>query len=154
MFDTTELENKEKNFSKNYYKRRIFIITLLILFILYAIAYQIINSVIVFYSMIIVFPVVVFLILKKVKKRYYKISDSMLLVARGLLETHLTYLEIFKVQNIKMKQNIFQEGSDVADLILQTASGKIKIPCICFEDAIKIYNHTLYKVETSKKSWM
>ena len=78
----------------------------------------------------------------------------MLLVGRGLLETHLTYLEIFKVQNIKIKQNIFQERSNVADLILQTASGKIKIPCICFEDAIKIYNHTLYKVETSKKSWM
>jgi putative membrane protein len=154
LFDTTEVENKEKKYSENYYKRRIFIITFLILFILYAIAYQIINSVTVFYSMIIVFPVVVFLILKKVKKRYYKISDSMLLVAGGLLETHLTYLEIFKVQNIKMKQNIFQEGCDVADLILQTASGKIKIPCISFEDAIKIYNHTLYKVETSKKSWM
>jgi putative membrane protein len=154
LFDTTELENKEKKFSKNYYKQRIFIITFLILFILYAIAYQIINSVTVFYSMIIVFPVVVFLILKKAKKRYYKISDSMLLVGRGLLETHLTYLEIFKVQNIKMKQNIFQERSNVADLILQTASGKIKIPCISFEDAIKIYNHTLYKVETSKKSWM
>jgi len=53
-----------------------------------------------------------------------------------------------------MKQNIFQEGSNVADLILQTASGKIQIPCICFEYVIKIYNHTLYKVETSKKSWM
>lgn len=124
------------------------------LFILYAITYQINNLVTVFYSTIIVSPIVVFLILKKVKKRYYKISDSMLLVGRGLLERHLTYLQIFKVQNIKMKQNIFQEGSNVADLILQTASGKIQIPCICFEYVIKIYNHTLYKVETSKKSWM
>jgi putative membrane protein len=78
----------------------------------------------------------------------------MLLVGSGLLETHLTYLEIFKVQNIKMKQTIFQRRSNVADIILQTASGKINIPCIRIEDAIKIYNHTLYKVETSKTSWM
>ena len=154
LFDASEVENKEEKFSESYYKRRIFIFSFLILAILYAISYQIINSVTIFYSMILVFPIVVFLILKKVKKRYYKISDSMLLVGRELLETHLTYLEIFKVQNIKIKQNIFQERSNVADLILQTASGKIKIPCICFEDAIKIYNHTLYKVETSKKSWM
>jgi len=67
------------------------------LFILYAITYQINNLVTVFYSTIIVSPIVVFLILKKVKKRYYKISDSMLLVGRGLLERHLTYLQIFKV---------------------------------------------------------
>ena len=78
----------------------------------------------------------------------------MLLVSKGVFEAHLTYLEIFKVQNIKMKQTIFQERSNVTDLILQTASGKIKIPSIDIEDAIKIYNHTLYKVETSKTSWM
>ena len=78
----------------------------------------------------------------------------MLLVGKGLLETHVTYLEIFKVQNIKIQQTIFQKRSNVADLILQTASGKIKIPCIDFNEAIKIYNHTLYKVETSQTSWM
>jgi len=78
----------------------------------------------------------------------------MLLVGSGLLETHLTYLEIFKVQNIKMKQTLFQKRSNVADIIFQTASGKIFIPCVPFEDAIKIYNHTLYKVENTKTSWM
>mgnify|MGYP000574594872 FL=1 len=78
----------------------------------------------------------------------------MLLVGRGLLETHLIYLEIFKVQNIEMKQTIFQKRSKVADIILQTASGKIKIPCIHYKEALKIYNHTLYKVETSTAPWM
>ncbi|MDD7914355.1 PH domain-containing protein [Polaribacter ponticola] len=101
-----------------------------------------------------VVPLLIFLIFKKVNKRFYKITDDMLMVSKGLFETHHTYLEIFKVQNIKMKQNIFQERNKVADLILQTASGKIKIPSINFEDAIKIYNYTLFKVETSKISWM
>ena len=75
-------------------------------------------------------------------------------MGKGLLETHLTYLDIFKVQNIKMKQSIFQKRGNVADLVLQTASGKIEIPCMAYQEAIKIYNHTLYKVETSNAPWM
>ena len=154
LFKTIEVENSVLSFPDSYYKRRIFIFTFLFLFLTYSVLYLVFGHIEIFYSALVVIPIVVFLIFKKVKKRFYKISDEMLLVGRGLLETHLTYLEIFKVQNIKMKQTIFQQKSNVADLILQTASGKIKIPCLNFEDAIKIYNHTLYKVETSQKQWM
>jgi putative membrane protein len=154
LFEPSEVENNEKKLPENYYKRRIFIFTFLFLIVSYTIAYLIFSNFEIFYSTIVIIPIVVFLILKKVKKRFYKISDDMLLVGKGLLETHVTYLEIFKVQNIKMQQTIFQKRSNVADLILQTASGKIKIPCIDFNEAINIYNHTLYKVETTKTSWM
>ncbi|AOW16604.1 hypothetical protein LPB03_03575 [Polaribacter vadi] len=154
LFEPSEVENNEKKFPENYYKRRIFIFTFLFLIVSYTIAYLVFSNFEIFYSTIVIIPIVVFLILKKVKKRFYKISDEMLLVGKGLLETHVTYLEIFKVQNIKMQQTIFQKRSNVADLILQTASGKIKIPCIDFQEAINIYNHTLYKVETTKTSWM
>ncbi|MFT6066484.1 MAG: putative membrane protein [Polaribacter sp.] len=131
-----------------------FVFSFLFLIALYSFFYIGSQQIEVLYSAIVIVPLVVFLILKKVKKRFYKISDTMLLVGSGLLETHHTYFELFKVQNIKMKQSIFQKRSNVADLILQTASGKIKIPCIQLKDAIEIYNHTLYKVETSKTSWM
>jgi len=154
LFAPTEVENSLKKIPENYYKRRIFIVTFLILIAVYAFFYIGSSQVEVLYTAILVVPIVVFLILKKVKKRFYKISDEMILVGKGLLETHITYLGIFKVQNIKMQQTIFQKRSNVADLILQTASGKIKIPCIDSQEAIKIYNHTLYKVETSKTSWM
>jgi len=53
-----------------------------------------------------------------------------------------------------LKQTIFQAQKNVADLVFQTASGKIKIPSIQLEKAQQIYNYTLFKVETSKKSWM
>ena len=154
LFNPTDVENSEKKFTANYYKRRIFIFSFLFLTAIYTIAFLIFSNFEIFYSTILIIPMVVFLILKKVKKRFYKISDDMLLVGKGLLETHVTYLEIFKVQNIKLQQTIFQKRSNVANLILQTASGKIKIPCINFKEAINIYNHTLYKVETTKTSWM
>lgn len=154
LFDANDVENSDKKFPDTYYKRRIFIFTFLFLTISYSVLYFIFSNIEIFYSAILVVPIVVFLIFKKVKKRFYKISDAMLLVGKGLLETHIIYLEIFKVQNIKMEQTIFQKRSNVADLILQTASGKIKIPCLNFDEAIKIYNHTLYKVEISQQEWM
>lgn len=154
LFKYSEVENSIKKFPDNYYKKRLFFFTFLFLIIVYTGLYVIFLHHEIFYSTILVFPIVVFLVLKKVKKRYYKISDAMLLVGKGLVETHITYLEIFKVQNIKLKQTIFQKRSNVADIILQTASGKIKIPCLHFNEAIKIYNQTLYKVETSNIAWM
>lgn len=154
LFNTAQLENSEKKRTDNYYKKRLFFILSFFTITLYTVLVYVVDSLEVLYSVVVIAPLIIFLILKKVEKRYYKISESMLLVGSGLLETHLTYLEIFKVQNIKMKQNIFQERSNVADLILQTASGKIKIPCIHFNDAVQIYNHTLFKVETSKSLWM
>jgi putative membrane protein len=154
LFNVTELEKGEKIYPNSYYKRRIFAFTFLFTISIYLVLYLIFLHVEILYAAILVFPIILFLINKKVKKRFYKITDSMLLVGSGLLETHLTYLEIFKVQNIKMKQTLFQKRSNVADIIFQTASGKIFIPCVPFEDAIKIYNHTLYKVENTKTSWM
>lgn len=154
LFDVTDVENEEKNYPDAYYKRRIFIFTFLFVTILYSVLYIIFKQLEIFYSTLLVVPIAIFLIQKKVKKRFYKITDAMLLMGSGLLETHLIYFEIFKIQNIKMKQTIFQKRSNVSDIIFQTASGKIKIPCIQTKDAVKIYNHALYKVETSKTSWM
>ncbi|WP_298765071.1 PH domain-containing protein [uncultured Polaribacter sp.] len=88
------------------------------------------------------------------KKRIFKFSEDVLCIGFGILETHNTYLPFYKVQNIKLKQTIFQERKNVADLIFQTASGKLKIPCIDLEKAMFIYNYTLFKVESSTKSWM
>lgn len=154
LFNPDEVENEVQKIPDSYYKRRIFIFSFLFLLIAYLGVFFIFEHYEVFYTALLVIPLMIFLIQKKVKKRFYKISDAMLMVGKGLLETHHTYLEIFKVQNIQMQQTIFQKRNNVADLVLQTASGKIKIPCLPFTDAIEIYNHTLYKVETSQKEWM
>ncbi len=154
LFDANQVEISEKIYPDTYYKKRIFIFSFSFIIVLYLVLYLIFEHIEILYSIIVVFPLIILLILKKVKKRFYRITDAMLIVGNGLLETHVTYLEIFKVQNIKMKQTIFQRRSKVADIVLQTASGKITIPCIHLDEAIKIYNHTLYKVETSQFSWM
>ena len=77
-----------------------------------------------------------------------------MLIGSGTIETHVTYLPFVKVQNIKLKQSYFHERKNIADVVFQTASGKIKIPCLSKDLALQIYNFTLFKVETSKQSWM
>ena len=154
LFAIDTLENETKHYPDSYYKRRVYILSFLFVLICYVALFFFVKYEYLTASLIVVIPITLLLISKKLKKRYYKISNDFLLTGTGLIETHTTYLEKFKVQNIKFKQTIFQERSKVADLVFQTASGKITIPCIPFKDAVTIYNDALYKVETSTKSWM
>nr|WP_298994713.1 PH domain-containing protein [uncultured Polaribacter sp.] len=153
LYDFKDIEAQVKMYPDTYYKKRVYFFNLLFLVIIYVSIY-IFTKPFFLYSLVLILPIYGFLIQKKIKKRFYKLNDEMIVVGNGMIETHHTYLELFKVQNIKLKQTIFQQRSNVTDLILQTASGKITVPCLSYSKAIEMYNHILYKVETSRKSWM
>lgn len=154
LYQTNNLEQQEKEHPDSYYKLRMLFQSLLLLILINGGIYLVYSHLSIFYMNIALLPLFYFLVDKKFRKRFYAISEEMLFVGQGLIETHHTYFELFKVQNIKMRQTIFQQRRDVVDLILQTASGKIKIPCVKKERADEIYNYLLYKVETSNESWM
>jgi len=101
-----------------------------------------------------VIPLTFVLIHLKYKKAFYQFNKELLLIGKGRVETHITYLPFFKGQNIKINQTIFQKRKKVVNLVLQTASGKITLPCVEENRAITLYNYILYKVESSKESWM
>jgi len=153
LYDFKDIEAQVKMYPDTYYKKRVYFFNLLFLVIIYVSIY-IFTEPFFLYSLVLILPIYGFLIQKKIKKRFYKLNDEMIVVGNGMIETHHTYLELFKVQNIKLKQTIFQQRSNVTDLILQTTSGKITVPCLSYSKAIEMYNHILYKVETSHKSWM
>jgi len=153
LYQFKDIEAQDKMYPDTYYKKRVYFFNLLFLVIIYVSIY-IFTEPFFLYSLVLILPIYGFLIQKKIKKRFYKLNDEMIVVGNGMIETHHTYLELFKVQNIKLKQTIFQQRSNVTDLILQTASGKITVPCLSYSKAIEMYNHILYKVETSHKSWM
>lgn len=154
LFDTENLEIAEKYHSDTYYKTRMYFRASLILFVLNFVLYWSFEDVTLFFMNVLLVPFLWFLIYLSFKKTFYKVTADLLLLGSGSLGTHYTYLPFFKVQNIEMKQNIFQEKRNIVDLVFQTAAGKIKIPCINKEKAIEIYNYTLYKVENSTAPWM
>ncbi|EAR11602.1 hypothetical protein PI23P_00310 [Polaribacter irgensii 23-P] len=154
LFPNEILEAEKKNFSNVYFKFRmylrsiVFLVALNVLFVVSQLGIWI------FLVNLILFPIVVFFVELQYRKRYYYFNENILVLNSGSIETHRTYLPFFKVQNIQLKQTILQANREVVDVVFQTASGKIKIPCISMESAQEIYNYTLFKVETSIKSWM
>ncbi|MCI2227731.1 PH domain-containing protein [Polaribacter sp. MSW13] len=154
LFNFSDVDLLEKKYAHFHLKTRMYFRTSIFLLFINIAFYFMFTDLKIFLSNFLLVPFFIFFINLIYKKRFYKMSDDILLVGAGSIETHFTYLPFFKVQNIKMKQSFFQERNKVVDLVFQTASGKIKLPCIEEKEAIKIYDYTLFKVETSKNSWM
>jgi putative membrane protein len=154
LFPDENVEGLDKNYPDSYFKIRLYLRGAILVLIANSISYVTTNNSFLFLGNIFIIPVIIFFIELKFRKRYYLFNDNLLLVAQGTIETHKTYVPFFKVQNIAIKQTIFQAKKNVGDIVFQTASGKVKIPCISIEKAQQLYNYTLFKVETSQKSWM
>lgn len=154
LFPNEILETEKKHFSELYFKYRLYSKSGLFLIVLNTLFVVFQDSYLVFLGNLVLLPIAVFFVELKFRKRYYFFNENVLVLNAGSIETHRTYLPFFKVQNIQLKQTLLQSKRDVVDLVFQTASGKIKIPCISMKSAQEIYNYTLFKVETSLKSWM
>ena len=59
----------------------------------------------------------------------------------------------YKIQYVEVSQSIYQRRNHLASLHIHTAAGQIHIPYIQLELARIIQNYSLYKVESSSKSW-
>jgi putative membrane protein len=86
----------------------------------------------------------------------YKVTISQNLVElnKGYIFTEQVFLKVFKVQNVAVKQNIFQKRRGLVSLKIYTASGNLNIPYIKEELGFSLANKLLYDVESSRKSWM
>ncbi|NVK51671.1 MAG: PH domain-containing protein [Flavobacteriaceae bacterium] len=154
LYAYTAVEEKEKKRPNNYFKLKMYIRSFLALLLLNGIAFSVLQTSFWFFSNVLLVPITILLIQLKFNKQFYKLDQELLLIGSGRVETHLTYLPIFKMQNIKMSQTIFQKRRNIVDLVFQTASGKVKIPCIDKQEALSIYNFALYKAETNTQPWM
>ncbi len=138
----------------SYYALRMYFRSAIGIVILNGIIFFLLKDVAWLWGNMFVIPLTVVLIHLKYKKAFYQFNKELLLIGKGRVETHITYLPFFKVQNIKINQTIFQKRKKVVNLVLQTASGKITLPCVEENRAITLYNYILFKVESSKESWM
>jgi len=154
LFNADKVDEFDNIHSDIYYKFRLYLWSSIIFIGINLLFYFTVDSVYAFLLNIILLPLFVIIVELKFKKTYYKFDEELLIVGSGVVETHVTYLPFFKVQNIKLNQSYFQERKNIADVVFQTASGKITIPCLSKELALRIYNLTLFKVEKSQQSWM
>jgi len=96
----------------------------------------------------------IFLSILKVKKSSIGINSTFINVRSGSIETIHKLIEIHKLQSVKLSRNIFQQYNGHADLILETASGSLNVEYLKVEEARKILNYLIYKVESTNKDWI
>lgn len=82
------------------------------------------------------------------------ISPEAMQVYSGIWGRENKILQWNKIQKITLQQSIYQQRKNIANLIIYTAGGLIKIPYITLELAHLLRNYALYKIESSEKSWM
>ena len=154
LFPDENLADFDTNQVDSYYKIRLYVRVFLALLLVNTGFYFGLDNPTVFWVNILLLPILVFLTELKFKKRTFLFSDTLLQINYGTIETHQTFLPLYKIQHVSLKQTIFQERKNVADVVFQTASGKLKIPCLKVSEALKMVNFALYKIETSQQSWM
>lgn len=88
------------------------------------------------------------------KRMSLDFNSEMLRINKGWLFNTQVILFQYKIQNVKIQQNIFQKRRGLAHLVLYTAAGRLKMWQLPHEVALQLYNQLLYKVESSKLRWM
>lgn len=154
VFGSGQLDEIAKEKSNKYYLNRMFIrasLVLIIFNLMIVFSDESLNFLLINFAVI---PTLYFIFKIKYNKRYFRYNDDNMEVGHGIIESHSTLFSFYKIQNIKLRQSIFQKRKDVVDIVFQTAAKKVTIPCIEKQKALDIYNYCLYKVESSKESWM
>ena len=88
------------------------------------------------------------------RKWSFHINEEGIQTEQGIIGTKFTLLKWYKIQSVKIQQSIFQKRRALCDIHFYTAAGEVKIPYIPIEVAERLKNYILFKVETSRKSWM
>tara|TARA_R110002072_G_scaffold12269_7_gene53499 strand:- start:8 stop:1516 length:1509 start_codon:yes stop_codon:yes gene_type:complete len=73
---------------------------------------------------------------------------------RGWIFPKVVIIKYYKIQNLKINQNIFQRKRNTVHLDFFTAGGNLRMWQLDEKVAKELYDYILYKVESSEASWM
>lgn len=136
-----------------YYIRILTLKALFILSILNILVYLALNHS-GLYLNILFLPFAILYVVITYRKAYYFINENQVCVGSGFIDTLTNFMEIHKVQAVKIRQSFFQKRRAIASVVISTASKAVTIPYIDENDAYTIHDFLLYKVESENKDWM
>ena len=88
------------------------------------------------------------------KRRIYQIGHDFLQVHSGIIAKDYSIIEVYKVQAVHIRRSIFQRRNGTANLLLGMAGSAVRIDYISYDEALRIKNQILYKIESTDKKWM
>lgn len=84
----------------------------------------------------------------------YWINPEMIKTYAGVIGTKENLLPIYKIQAVNFSQTPYQYRKGLVNLNLSTAAGQLKIPYLEKDEAEKLRDYLLYRVEKEQKAWM
>lgn len=81
-------------------------------------------------------------------------NQEMLKIKRGWVFPKVMVIKYYKLQNLKIHQNLFQKRRNTVHLDFYTAAGNLRMWQLNEKVAKELYNYILFKVESSNASWM
>ena len=104
--------------------------------------------------LLIVLPFYVILYFWLYSRKYlFSWTSNLIHIKTGVFGNRIIVLKWEKIQSVKISQSLYQQRKFLADLIINTASGTIKVPYIPLKAARELQNFALYKVESSEEVW-
>lgn len=88
------------------------------------------------------------------KRRIYQIGHDFLQVQSGIIAKDYSIIEVYKVQAVHIRRSIFQRRNGTANLLLGMAGSAVRIDYISYDEALRIKDQILYKIESTDKKWM
>jgi putative membrane protein len=83
-----------------------------------------------------------------------EISPAGIRTGSGVLIRQFELLQWYKIQGVEISQSIYQRRKKVADLLLLTAAGRIRLPYLPLPLAHSLRNFILFSVESSDREWL
>ena len=149
------------NIDKYYLYRRIGIFVLIFLVIVSGIYISAryepeIQEEIVRIMAVLVSGLIYFIITSYLKYRKFRfgLNDEVLQINTGIFGNNYALYYLYKLQGVKITQSPVQKRKNLANLTIFSSSGNNKIIYINKQDAEKIRDFILFKIETDKREWM
>jgi putative membrane protein len=84
----------------------------------------------------------------------YEVSEEGLRTNSGVITRTHVLLQWYKIQGVRIRQGLYQQRKDVADLIFYTAAGSVLIPYVELEKAKMLRDFVIFKAEIDGREWM
>ncbi len=103
----------------------------------------------------VVYPMLVFFLLYRYQRNFkWYVGQEYIKTERGIFGRTYSVAPYYKVQTVEIVQTPFQRKRDLGNVTIYTAGGSLSIPYMEMDKARELRDYILYRVETSKRSWM
>lgn len=85
----------------------------------------------------------------------YAVDDDYLVLKKGFWNRRIFIVKLYKIQSVELYRGFYElRRGDIGSVIVHTAARSILIPFLRIDEAQKLINYLIYKVEADRRDWI